>query len=57
MKLPVSLVAGSSVAAKTGYLKALSDGPFIRSPLARQAPDYTVAGLGADNESVLSNIS
>lgn len=54
LKLPVSLVADSSTAATTGYLKQLSDGSFIRSPLARKAPDYTVAALGADNESILS---
>lgn len=53
MRLPVSLVARSSEAAKTGYLKALCDGSFIRSPLARHALDYTLAKLGEDNERLL----
>jgi len=53
LKLPVSLVADSNNLANAGYLRALSDNGFIRSPLARQVPDYTVAALGEDNGSLL----
>lgn len=53
LKLPVSLVASSGGAAKTGYLKALSDQGFIRSPLAKTAPNYRVYKLGESNEDVL----